>query len=147
MEVLPRPTPREPKKRRRARTPWDFKKSVFADYHPDSDDLLEKCFEKDYSYSRISRIVKKPEQEIKIKAYLRENYKFLRECYKFYAAISPSNNIFCINKTIFNEISNACGLGTSKTLSLKDIDLDYIKTTSGITEKHKFNPLRDLTRF
>jgi hypothetical protein len=58
LTILPRPPPRAIKGLRREKTPWDFKKSVFKDYIPDNENLLSKCFEYDWSNSKITKIVK-----------------------------------------------------------------------------------------
>ena len=58
LTILPRPPPKYIKGLRREKTPWDFKKSVFKDYIPDNENLLTKCFEYDWSNSKITKIVK-----------------------------------------------------------------------------------------
>ena len=38
--------------------PWSFGISLFKDYQLDTDEILKKCFEEDWRYSRITKIVK-----------------------------------------------------------------------------------------
>lgn len=56
--VIPRPPPRKIKGLRREKTPWDFRKSVFKDYIPDNDSMLTKCFDFDWTNSKIHKIIK-----------------------------------------------------------------------------------------
>lgn len=58
LTILIRPPPKEPPSRAKEKEPWDFKKSVFAPYYPDSDTLLNSCFEFDWECSKISKVIK-----------------------------------------------------------------------------------------
>lgn len=82
--------------RNKVKDPWDFNKSVFAPYIPDSESLLSQCFEFDYDTSKISKVIKDSEEATKVKNYLSKVYKYIRECYKYFSAISPNNNVFSI---------------------------------------------------
>ena len=53
-----RPPPREPPRRNKEKEPWDFKKSVFYPYQPDSEALLNSCFEFDFETSKITKVIK-----------------------------------------------------------------------------------------
>jgi hypothetical protein len=48
---------------RKIKTPWDVKKSVFRDYIPDNEILLAKCFEFDWSNSKIHKIIKEEKEK------------------------------------------------------------------------------------
>jgi NLR family CARD domain-containing protein 3 len=146
MSVKPRPDPKNPPIRVRPKTPWDFNKSIFAAYKQDTPELLDNCFETDWENSRIPKIVKGDGEE-EVKEFLRSQYRSIRECYKYYAGIIPSNQVFCISKTMFNEIIN--GIQPSiidSNLSIAAIDLEFITTVSGF-KGGKLNPNRDLIRF
>jgi len=80
---------------------WDFNKSVFAQYQYDSEAVLHACFEFDWECSKLSKILKVPEEMEAIKAFLKENYKMMREVYKYYASISPCNGVFSIGALVF----------------------------------------------
>lgn len=72
-------------------------------------ELLRKCFEIDFENSKITRIVKDPIEQQKIKDILWGNgirYKRIRELYKFYSGLSPTNGIPCIGKNYWAEIVN-----------------------------------------
>ena len=77
LTVLPRAPPRKVKGLQRSKTPWDFNKSVFKDYLADNEAILNKCFEYDWSNSKISKIVKDLTDLGKIKNYLNKNYKLM----------------------------------------------------------------------
>ena len=96
LSSLVRPPPREPPTRAKQRVPWDFKKSVFASYQPDTETFLNTCFEFDWECSKIPKIIKDYDELMKVKEYLKNIYKHIRECYKYFAAISPNNGIFSI---------------------------------------------------
>lgn len=78
MAVKPRPEPKHPPVRIRPKTPWDFYKSIFAPYKIDTPELLDECFETDWTNSRIPRLVK-GDGEDEIKEFLRERYRNIRE--------------------------------------------------------------------
>lgn len=93
LSVKPRPNPKIPPQRLRPKTPWDFSKSIFAPYRQDTAEIIDKCFETDWETSRIPKVIK-GDDENEIKEFLRSRYRSIRECYKFYAGISPSNQVF-----------------------------------------------------
>lgn len=72
--VLPRPPPK-------AYLPitkpheWAISGSLFRDYRFDSDDLLDKCFEFDWTCTRLPRLVNDPDELRLIKAFLKIQYK------------------------------------------------------------------------
>ena len=145
MTVKPRPDPKYPPVRIRPKTPWDFNKSIFAPYKSDNSDILNQWFEIDWENSKTSKLVK--EEESEIKEYLRSIYRNIREWYKFYAGILPSNQVFWISKTLFNEIINSINPPiVDSNLSLAAIDLEFITTMSG-NRGGKLNPTRDLIRY
>lgn len=82
VENKPQTLPRNP---RRAYLPlyvtkkrqWSIPISVFKDYKFDNDEHLAKCFEFDWSCSRILKVVKDPSEQAKIKESLRKIYNFL----------------------------------------------------------------------
>ncbi len=90
MRCIPRPPPKSLKGRESIKTPWDFFKSVFRDYKPDTNQLLTDCFEFDWSNSKITKIIKSEEELQKIKTFLKGVYKHIRETYKYYAGVDPA---------------------------------------------------------
>lgn len=110
---------------------WDIRNSVFWGYIPDDSDLINKCFEYDWSYCKIPKIIKNEDELHKIKNYLKSIYKPIRETYKYYAGISPCSNIPCIGQNAFNEIINLTSIVDGKDVKLSDIDFEFIATKAG----------------
>lgn len=75
MVCIPRPPPKNLKGREKVKTPWDFGKSVFKDYRPDNAQLLEQCFEFDWSCSKIEKVIKGESELVECKAFLKSIYK------------------------------------------------------------------------
>jgi hypothetical protein len=50
-----------PPKKKKQKKKWTFPISLFKDWRKDDDDLLGKCFDNDWTTSRISRIIKNEE--------------------------------------------------------------------------------------
>ena len=62
-----RPPPKSLAKLARLKTPWDFFKSVFKDYKPDTEALLINCFTIDWENSKIPKIIKDPNELEQVK--------------------------------------------------------------------------------
>lgn len=74
--VIPRPLPKiyVPTLKKRD---WKYENSLFRDYRIDTDELLDKCFEYDWSCTRLPRIVKDPEDLRIVKDLLKAQYKWM----------------------------------------------------------------------
>ena len=124
---------------------WNFKDSIFYGYIPDSDALLQKCFEYDWSFCKIPKIIKNKEELAKVKEYLQSKYKYIRETYKYHAGISPWTFVPSIGQNAFNEIINLTTIVDGNTCKLSDIDFEFIATKAG-NKKVFLNPERWLVR-
>lgn len=58
--------------------------------------MTKKCFERDWGHSKISNLIKNQQDQEKAKAILFENYKNIKEIYKYFAAWSPIGGIICL---------------------------------------------------
>ena len=132
--------------RARAKTPWDFYKSVFGTYIRDDEELLMKCFELDWKSSKIPKLIKDPAERASLKEILRKNYRVIRECFKFFAAFSPINNVPCLGQLSLQEIMNGIGCIDNQYLKLTDIDIEFTSTNAGI-KGNLLNPERGLVRY
>jgi hypothetical protein len=74
--IVPRPLPKTYKPQLKKRE-WSIPVSLFREYKLDTDDLLDKCFEYDWSCTRVSRTVKDAEELRSIKAYLKLQYRWM----------------------------------------------------------------------
>mmetsp|Transcript_26785 Transcript_26785/g.25810 ORF Transcript_26785/g.25810 Transcript_26785/m.25810 type:complete len:162 (-) Transcript_26785:686-1171(-) len=131
LSVMPRPPPKKIKGLRREKTPWDVRNSVFKDYVPDNEAMLTKCFDLDWSCSKIPKFIKDERDRENCKQYLRSIYKSIREVYKSYAGISPCNGVPSIGSNVFQDIVNSCGIIDGDLVKLSDIDLEFISTNAG----------------
>jgi hypothetical protein len=77
MTCIPRPARKGLNIKEKIKTPWDFFKSVFKDYKPDNPELLDACFEYDWSCTKIEKIVKDPDDQAEVKAFLKSKYPYL----------------------------------------------------------------------
>jgi hypothetical protein len=92
----------------RPKTPWGLPISLFKDYKFDNEAHLADCFEFDWSCSKILRVVKNPEEQRRVKAFLKENHQSIRECYKYYAAVGCSGGIFSVGVNAFTDLCSSC---------------------------------------
>ena len=135
---------------KRPKSPWAKEKSIFAPYVEDYDELLMKCFEFDFSCSRIPKLFKDPVELHKAKEYLREIYKYIRECYKFHSGVSYLNGVPCISQNVLAEIANAMRIADGRLLKLSDVDMEFIAVNARrkVDPNKKFlNPERGLVRY
>eukprot|EP00347_Sterkiella_histriomuscorum_P017828 403347825 len=146
LSVLPRPPPKKINGILRLKTPWDFNKSVFKDYIFDNEMTIARCFEYDWSNSKIPKIVKDESELSQIKAYLKSIYKSIRECYKHYAGINPQNDIPSIGQNAFQDFVNNCQILEGDLIKLSDVDLEFISTNAG-NKNQRLNPDRALVRY
>ncbi|CAI2365652.1 unnamed protein product [Moneuplotes crassus] len=144
---IPRPPPKFMVKKERIKTPWDFFKSVFKDYKPDTPTLLEGCFEYDWKCSKITKLVKNEEDQAEVKKILKSHYKEFREVYKFQGALNPAGLYPSIGSNVISEIVASCKhLVDNSTLNLSDIDLEFVATNAG-NKNNPRNPERQLVRY
>ena len=146
MKCIPRPPPKFMLGKERLKTPWDFFKSVFRTYKPDDKKILNNCFEIDWENTKIGKVVKNGDDIVKVKRFLKENYKSFRETYKYYSAVAPAGLIFSIGTNTFSDIvSNCKGLIDIENFKLSDLDLEFVATNAGVS-RAKFNPDRSMVR-
>lgn len=65
-------------------------------WRPDDDEILKKCFEFDWDYGKIPKLVKKEEELEQIKNFFRNNYRAIKDCYKNYATKYPVGDTWAI---------------------------------------------------
>lgn len=62
------------------------------------------CFNFDWEWCKIPKIVKDPDELESVKNYLKGIYKHIRESYKYYSAIAPAGLVFSIGSNVFSDI-------------------------------------------
>ena len=99
---------------------------------------------------KIGKLVKDPKDLENLKKLLRDNYRRIRETYKYHAGISLVNGVPAIGLNVLNEIVAATGMADPKNLKLSDIDVEFIATNVSANYEGKIksmNPDRHLCRF
>jgi hypothetical protein len=92
---------------------------------------LVKCFDFDWQFTKIEKLIKNEEQINLCKTFLRKNYKYVREAYKHTSGELPIGRLPCIGSTTFNLMMGACpDLVDGKILKFSDVDLEYVATNS-----------------
>lgn len=148
LNCLPRPKRFRMKRKRKAviKPKFQITKSIFKKYQHEGPKLIERCFEFDWNWSKLEKIIKSEEQRELTKKYLKANYRLIREAYKYFAGVSPWGIVPGIGQNAFNEIINATHIWDNKRLKLADIDFEFIVTKAG-NKKKALNPERWLIRY
>ncbi len=93
------------------KTPWSFNNSIFYfcgyNYEGESEDIINECFEFDFTRCDFKKIIKSETQIEELKIYLRTYYKNIIECYKYYSSFS-GEEIFQIKNDLLTEFINNC---------------------------------------
>lgn len=63
----------------------------------DSDEVLKKCFEKDWKCSKIMNLIKNQQDQDKVKDKLYKNYRAIKLAYKFFASWSPFGDVWAVS--------------------------------------------------
>ena len=69
-------------------------------------DVTNKCFERDWSHSKIPNLVKNSEEQLKVKSLLHLHYKHIKDIYRFYSSWSPFDSIWAVSANAFTEFCN-----------------------------------------
>ncbi len=148
MQCIPRPPPKVVPRKKRTKTPWTIPRSIFSTYKVDDEDLLTKCFENDWTRSKIPKITKEPEEQLRVKKVLRAAYKTIREAYKYFAAFESSGGVPCIGTNVFTDMMNQCNAIDGQYMVLSDIDIEMVTSNAGKGKlSNPRNPERSLVRY
>ena len=95
----------------RPRTPWSFPISIWAyygyDYEGISEDYLNECFEFDFNRCQFNKDFKDEKSLAELKQYLRERYRNIIDCYKYYSSLS-GYQIWQITQNNLTEFISHC---------------------------------------
>ena len=93
------------------RTPWSYPISIWAyygyEYEGISEDYLDECFEFDFNRCQFNKDFKDEESLNELKKFLRERYRDIIDCYKYYASLSGFQ-IWQITQNNLTEFINKC---------------------------------------
>ncbi|KRX01621.1 hypothetical protein PPERSA_00328 [Pseudocohnilembus persalinus] len=125
-----------PDKKKKTKKKWTFPISLMYKWKPDTEDLIAKCFDFDWSLSRILKVIKKEDELEKVRVFLKERYQYFKNTYKYYATLNPVQDVWGIQTGAFFELVNELNLIDNL---VKDADVN-IKWTSVISGGEKGNP-------
>lgn len=77
--------------------PWGMPLSIFKNYKPDTEDVINECFEYDWSCLKVPPLSGGEEEHADLKEAMRKGYRMIRESYKFFSAVGASNNNLCFS--------------------------------------------------
>ncbi|CAD8069790.1 unnamed protein product [Paramecium sonneborni] len=108
---------------------WSYELSIFKNYQPDNEEVIDECFEYDYGSSKINKIIKDPLEYNEVKEIMREYYPYIFASYKFYASTLIGATIPCISSNAFFDLVNQTSIISDKFRS-GDVDLNFISTSN-----------------
>ena len=91
--------------------------------------MIDSCFERDWGYSKISKMVKNKKQLAQIKEFLRLRYKAIKDFYKTKSSFSGMH-VFGIGANQLLEILTELGALDSKNLNAAAVGLEMVKCTT-----------------
>lgn len=127
---------------------WKIEKSVFKDYKPETEELLQNCFETDWRCTRINKFVKSEKDLVKLKQILKTAYPQILHHYKYFSAVNLSGDIFSVTSNSFTEfITRSEKIIDGYKLKIRDMDLQFVATNTNTGKSNYLNPDRALVRF
>lgn len=130
----------------RIKEEWNVNKSVFADYIPDSQTLMNKLFEVDWAMTLKPKFGEG--EEAKVKAELKKGYWVIRDAFKYYSSISSSTGTmtFALTLNSYTDYLKHAGVYREKTVSFTDTDTLFFTTNKREKPNH-LNPGNALVRY
>ena len=120
------------------RTPWSYPISIWAYYDYEYDDVpesyLDKCFEFDFNRCQFNKEFKDEESYNTLKAMLRERYRDIIDCYKYYASYSGCQ-IWQITQNSLTEFINKCPGMCDKTYDINNVFLQQKVVVGNLVDK------------
>ncbi|CAD8201706.1 unnamed protein product [Paramecium pentaurelia] len=128
---------------------WSFSISIwFKDFEYENEDFLRKCFDYDWSHSKLSDIITNQDEFNEVENLIWKNYKMIKETYKQYSSYSPSGDVWSIPNNVIADFVFETEL-IDKTFKLSDLDIKFIVTcaTSFENKRNYKKPKRALFRY
>lgn len=126
---------------------WHRGISVFRDYIPDSDELDNRCFEFDWSTSKLPKLLEKFSDVDECKKMLASTYPLIRRAYKYLSCQNVANEVFCITQNPFSVFAQKAQLIDGALIFLRDIDFNFISASNiALKAKTYRNPDKALIR-
>ena len=120
------------------RTPWTFPISIWAyygyEYEGDSEEYLDKCFEFDFNRCQFNKDFKDEESFNELKKMLRERYRDIIDCYKYYSSFSGFA-VWQITQNNLTEFISHCNDLCDKNYVINDVFVTQKVVIGNITDK------------
>ena len=108
------------------RTPWTFPISIWAyygyEFEGDDEDYIDQCFNFDFERCLFNKDFKDPAQLEELRKMLRERYRDIIDCYKYYASMSGFT-VWQITQNSLTEFISKCPGMCDKTYDINNIYL------------------------
>ena len=108
------------------RTPWTFPISIWAyydyEYEGDSEEYLDQCFDFDFKRCQFHKDFKDNNDYNELRKILRERYRDIIDCYKYYASISGLS-LWQITQNALTEFISKCNGMCDKNYDINNIYL------------------------
>jgi NLR family CARD domain-containing protein 3 len=115
---------------RKVKNPWTYAQSVWGkEWKLDDEELLRKCFEKDWKHSKIMNLIKNQADLEKVRGLLWANYSSIKTIYRQFASWSPFGDVWAVSNQPFTEFCQQARI-INKDTPLKITDLTFITTNS-----------------
>ena len=115
------------------RTPWSFPVSIWAyygyDYDGISNSYLNQCFKFDFDRCQFNKDFKTEESLDELKLFLKERYRNIIDCYKYYSSLSGFS-VWQITQNNLSEFINHCNGFCDKNYDINNVFLTQ-KTVCG----------------
>ena len=102
---------------------------------------MKNCFEFDWSNIKVAKFIKDENELKEIKKEMKNHFKYIRDSYKYFAAIDPCAQIFSISTNVAIDIINKTGGVDQEGLKTADLGIEFIATNTKIDPKYKNNEL------
>ncbi|KAL4486412.1 hypothetical protein ABPG72_007198 [Tetrahymena utriculariae] len=127
---------------------WDFQQSLFKDFRLEDESLMKKCFEFDWECSKINQLIRDENDLQLVKEELRRIYVFIKNSYRYLAAVGTIVDVPCIMMNTFTDFINKTNIIDNLNLKLSDVDLKFVVTkTSSKIKRNPRNPDKGLIRY
>ena len=93
------------------------------DVRPEIYPAVISAFKYDFENTKISSLTQDPNDERELKTLILRFYAQIKDIYQYLSALSPVNNMFCINQKVFAEFAKNCNLIDDRHLKISDVDV------------------------
>ena len=120
------------------RTPWSFPVSIWAyygyDYNDISNSYLNQCFKFDFDRCQFNKDFKTEEALDELKLFLKERYRNIIDCYKYYSSLSGFS-VWQITQNNLSEFINHCNGFCDKSYDINNVFLTQKTVCGNLTDK------------